>query len=189
MLSVTVRGFQSVLWRLRAAWALGQARQTSLRSIRASRPKDVLVVCYGNIYRSPFVEAWLSAQPDSDLRVRSAGFHAIAGRPSPARHVVMSRALGIDLSRHRSTIVSRSDIASADLIILMDRQNWVALRKMGAPTEKLVWLGAWAPNGGVEIPDPYRMDDRSAADLLVRITACTVSLYRDLGGALPSPLR
>lgn len=177
-----LRRLKTAAWHVRATWALGRARQSSIRAVKDSRLQRVLVVCYGNIYRSAFVGAWLSAQQGSRLRVRSAGFHPVEARPSPARHVAMAERLGVDLSGHLSARVGASDIDWADLIILMDRPNWIALRKMGANPEKLAWLGAWAPDGGMEIRDPDKMDDESAAKLLDRLAACTVSMYRDLIG-------
>lgn len=181
----TLRRLKTALWHVRATWALGRARQSSIRAVRDSRPRRVLVVCYGNIYRSAFVGAWLNAQQGSGLQVRSAGFHPVEARPSPARHVTMVKGLGLDLSRHLSARVGESDIDWADLIILMDRPNWIALRKMGASPKKLAWLGAWASDGDTELPDPDKMDDDSAAILLNRMAACVESLYRELVTAQP----
>ena len=92
----------------------------------------------------------------------------------------MAGQLGVDLSRHLSARICESDIDSADLIVLMDRRNWIALRKMGADPRKLAWLGAWAPDGDAELPDPDKMDDESAANLLNRIATCTAAIYGDL---------
>ena len=92
----------------------------------------------------------------------------------------MAKELGVDLSPHLSARVGESDIDWADLIILMDRPNWMALRKMGANPRKLAWLGAWSSDGDTELPDPDKMDDESAAILLNRMAACVESLYREL---------
>jgi protein-tyrosine-phosphatase len=177
-----LRRLKTAVWHIRATWALGRARQSSIRAVQYSRPQKVLVVCYGNIYRSAFVGAWLSARQGSRLQVRSAGFHPVEARPSPARHVTMAGKLGVDLSRHLSACIRESDIHWADLIILMDRRNWISLKGMGASPKKLAWLGAWALDGGTELPDPDKMDDESAAILLDRLAACTASMYRDLVG-------
>lgn len=181
-----LRRLKTAVWHVRATWALGRAQQSSIRAVHDSRPQRVLVVCYGNIYRSAFVGAWLNARQGSRLQVRSAGFHPVEARPSPARHVTMAGKLGVDLSRHFSARISESDIDWADLIILMDRRNWVALRRMGASPKKLAWLGAWASDGGTELPDPDKMDDESAANLLDRLASCAASMYRDLVGNVKS---
>lgn len=79
----------------------------------------------------------------------------------------------MDLERHRSGVVQAEDLAWADLIILMDRHNWAALRGMGASEEKLVWLGALLSKGGVEIGDPYRMSDADASRTVARLREAT----------------
>jgi protein-tyrosine-phosphatase len=127
----------------------------------------VLVVCYGNIYRSAFVGELLKARTAA-VEVRSAGFHPIAGRPSPDRHVQQCREFGVGLEQHRSAVIQRSDVAWADLIVLMDRHNWAALRDLGADEEKLIWLGSLLP-GPVEIPDPYTRSDAEARRIVSRL--------------------
>jgi len=57
----------------------------------------------------------------------------------------------------------------------MDRHNWQALATMGAPDERLVWLGAM-DDGPVEISDPYGQDDATMACIIERLSACTVRL-------------
>jgi len=57
----------------------------------------------------------------------------------------------------------------------MDRHNWQALRNIGAPADRLAWLGA-LDDGPVEIPDPYGLDEQSALGILGRLDACSVRL-------------
>lgn len=169
---------ETLAWRMRATAALARVRVTSIEVVRNRRPKRVLVVCHGNIYRSAFAGEWLQGRFASALEVRSAGFHPEGGRPSPARHVAMSQQHGVDLSRHRSAVVTAADIEWADVILLMDRSNWVRLRRMGARTDKLAWLGAWARTGGTELNDPYHMEEQSALVLMGRMAKC-LAAFRD----------
>ncbi len=87
----------------------------------------------------------------------------------------MARARGVDLSLHASSVISTADLQWAEIIVLMDRKNWVRLRRMGADESKLVWLGALGP-GRVEIEDPYEMDDAGASLLLERLASCSAAL-------------
>jgi len=135
----------------------------------------VLVVCYGNICRSPFAATYLARAAGDRLQVRSGGFHRRAGRPSPPRHVAMSRQFGIDLSGHLSAVIDAEDVAWADVIVLMDRHNWQDLQLLGAPSDRLVWLGA-LDDGPVEIPDPYAMGEPSANQVLQRLQVCSSRL-------------
>lgn len=165
----------SVTWRWRCHRAVVSARRDSLAHLAARPIRRVLVVCYGNIYRSPFVAAYLQQVCGDGLEIRSGGFYARPGRASPARHVNMSRTRGVDLSRHVSVVVAPADLAWADLIVLMDRHNWQALQLAGAPADRLVWLGAM-DGGPVEIPDPYALDEQAAREVLDRLEECAARL-------------
>jgi protein-tyrosine-phosphatase len=86
----------------------------------------------------------------------------------------MSATLGVDLRSHRSRVLDSADYA-ADLIVLMDRRNWVNLRRAGADERKFVWLGALA-DGAVEIPDPYGLDAAAAEAIVKRLLAASEAL-------------
>lgn len=137
--------------------------------------KRVLVVCYGNVYRSPFAGTYLRQSLPAEIEVRSVGFHHNVGRPSPERHVTMSRARNVDLSAHRSAQIGADDLQWADIIVLMDRDNWDRLEAVGADPAKYVWLGAFGP-GNVEIDDPYEVGDEHAARVLDQLETASREL-------------
>ena len=92
-----------------------EARQ---RLLHAPRPRAILVVCYGNVCRSPYLQAVLQrALPD--LAVRSAGFFG-SDRAVPEISATLSAKRGLDLSRFRSRPLTQSTISGADLVIVMD---------------------------------------------------------------------
>src|SRR5690606_11208713 len=103
--------------------ALAQARQDSHRRLQSGPVRRVLVVCYGNIYRSPFAAVGLRQQLPADVEVRSSGFHRTAERASPDRHVQMSRGYGVELAGHRSATLTAQDLQWADFVVFMDRHN------------------------------------------------------------------
>lgn len=153
---------KALLRRLRAYRALATARRDTYQRLKSGGPvRRILVICYGNIYRSAFVAACLRPWLPEKVAIRGAGFHKVADRPSPARHVQMSERFGVSLATHRSRTICKDDVEWADTIILMDRHNWDALSQLGAPASKLVWLGALT-EGPVEISDPYELDDATA---------------------------
>lgn len=161
--------------RLRVWWELLGARRSSRARVRRARPSRLLVVCYGNIYRSPFAAALLAQEANpSRLEVRSAGFHSRTGRETPPAFREIARAYGVDLERHRSIRVDRAAVEWAELVIVMDRHNWDKLGALGPGAQsKAVWLGAFLDGGPVEIPDPYgRGPDemKAIADRLYRAT-------------------
>lgn len=148
----------------------------------------LLVVCYGNIYRSPFVAECLNQFLRGGVEVRSAGFHTTEGRACPDKHVAMSRACGADLSRHRSVCINQDLLAWAEMIVLMDRHNWQALVQMGAKAERFVWLGI-LDGGSPEIPDPYDADPVTAQGIVRRLHACSIKLAKSPGMSTPNQLQ
>lgn len=164
-----------------AVWrALATARRDTQRALARRGLRRVLIVCHGNIYRSPFAEAVLRDRLGADVEVRSAGFHAVADRPSPQPHVAMCQEFGVSLAAHRSRVVTDDDLAWADLIVLMDRRNWLALSGMRADPDKLVWLGALGP-GRLEIADPYGLGPSAAAVIVKELNFAVRQLALRLG--------
>ena len=151
------------------------ARRESLKRLQRRRKKKVLVICYGNIYRSAFVAEYVHRRKIPLLEVRSAGLYAQGGRLVPARHLEMSRKFGVDLSSHRSRVVSFNDLAWADLIVVMDRHNWYAVVERGASPDAIIWLGA-LDGGAIELPDPYLLDDAGAEAVVERLARCSERL-------------
>ncbi|MDA8400742.1 MAG: arsenate reductase/protein-tyrosine-phosphatase family protein [Acidimicrobiales bacterium] len=82
----------------------------------------VLVVCTGNICRSPMAERLLTARIGSTVRVESAGLLA-SGVSSPAEAVDAMREFGVDISTHLSRRVDQEMLARADLVIGMAREH------------------------------------------------------------------
>ena len=178
---VIARALNALRWRWRCRHAVARARAGTESSLSRPGIQRVLVVCYGNIYRSPMVAEVLRRGCAGRIEVRSSGFHPRGGRPSPERHVAMCADRGIDLAGHRSTVVQPSDLAWADLVVLMDRHNWQALQLIGARNDRVVWLGVM-DGGPIEIPDPYTLDDESARRVLARLQDCTSRLKDRLVG-------
>ncbi len=167
------RVLQAIRLRFATLRALRGARAHSREVLRRANIQRVLVLCYGNIYRSPFVAQLL--RDTTTCEVRSAGFHPKEGRASPDTHVSMSAGLGVQLAGHRSARVKAEDIEWADIVVLMDRHNWARLHVMGAPESKVVWLGALL-DGAVEIEDPYGLPEEKIREILDRLRMATFAL-------------
>ncbi|MGH9283286.1 MAG: hypothetical protein ACRD0S_10175 [Acidimicrobiales bacterium] len=86
---------------------------------------DVLVVCLGNICRSPMAAAFLAARLEElgvDAHVHSAGLLS-SGRRVPEHGVAVMAARGFDTSAHRSRRLSAELVDPADLIVAMARDQ------------------------------------------------------------------
>jgi protein-tyrosine phosphatase len=107
-------------------------RREALDRLRAGPPpRVVLVVCHGNICRSPYAAALLrdelARSAQGAIRVESAGFVG-AGRPCPPIAVEVAAARGVDLTNHRSQPIAPAGASVADLIVVMDQIQARAVR-------------------------------------------------------------
>jgi len=79
---------------------------------------NVLMVCHGNLCRSPMAAALLQQRSDG-LRVGSAGLAAEVGQPAAKEAVAALAEVGIDIRAHRAVQLTRQLANDADLILTM----------------------------------------------------------------------
>ena len=124
----------------------------------------VLVVCTGNICRSPTGEGVLrhlvAKRGLADrIEVASAGTHDYhVGECPDARSIRHARERGYDLSPLRASQVTRGDFERYDYILAMDRGHLRILRNMAPQDAKArlgMFLEASARWKGEDVPDPY----------------------------------
>jgi protein-tyrosine phosphatase len=162
-------------------------RRQVLEALRARpRPKTILVVCHGNICRSPVAEALLARELAAfDIEVQSGGFIGF-NRPPPAEALAAAERHGVDLSNHRSRLVTADLARAADLIVVMDpTQRRLVCERFGRwPTEVLV-LGDLdpAPVETRTIRDPVNESQEVFDQVYERIARCVHELGRVLGSA------
>jgi protein-tyrosine phosphatase len=117
--------------------------------------KRVLVVCVGNICRSPTAEYLLKARlAQGGCEIISAGTNALVNRPMDPTAALVLEEHGIDGSAHRGQQLTTDLMRSSDLILTMEKSHIAAVTR-GAPEVigKVFLLGKWQAD--VEIPDPY----------------------------------
>lgn len=162
---------EAARWRFRCHWAALRARSDSQRALEAGPVRQVHVVCYGNIYRSPYAAALLRRMLAGRAEVTSSGFHQVVGRQSPKPITDLAAARGVELASHRSSLATAADLGRADLIVVMDRHNWQAVRRLAPGIRRIVWLGSMDGRG--ELRDPYGRGEaelRAVVDRLHRST-------------------
>lgn len=151
-----------------------RAIRISRRRVEGIAPsaKCILVLCYGNIYRSPLAAALLRRQLPCDVEVISAGFHPRPGRPCAEDYISAVAQWGVDLASHRSRIVDAAIMEAVDLIVIMDERNERLAGELSPATRaRQVWLGAFDESGDPEIPDPYGCTQAFTADVIRRVDA------------------
>lgn len=120
----------------------------------------VLMVCLGNICRSPLAEGILRSKLSSDFIVDSAGTgHWHIGNPPDARSIKIAKEKGIDISNLKGRQFSKQDFSDFDYIYVMDNQNYkdvIALASHENEKAKVqLILNELFPDENVDVPDPY----------------------------------
>jgi protein-tyrosine phosphatase len=149
----------------------------------------ILLVCLGNICRSPTAEGVLrhllaSEAPQLKVEIDSAGtgnYHA--GEPPDQRSQRAAMRRGIDLSGLRARQVVPADFANFDRILAMDAENWRALeaRKPKSSKAQLGLFLDYAEHAGTrEVPDPYSGDAGDFERVLDLVTEAARGLIADL---------
>jgi protein-tyrosine phosphatase len=184
MFDLTRRVLISIVKRVRHIRILWYARKKSRDAIKERGGNNILVICYGNIYRSPLAEYLLKNKCGSDkYTIKSAGFHNKGNRSCESEYLKILEKHGYDLSVHRSNIIQKSDTSWADIIILMDRYNWDLLYQLDPDCEhKIVWIGAFSSNKSLEVSDPYGKDYIFTERVIARIEEYINEICMEMGG-------
>jgi len=120
----------------------------------------ILVVCTGNLCRSPMAAALLRARLDEDekrrdWRVVSAGTWASQGQPASPYAVAEMDERGIDIHAHRSRSVDAELMEEADLVLVMTRSHAEALTVAFPDQAHKVHLLSEMEGQTYDISDPY----------------------------------
>lgn len=152
---------------------------------------SILMVCTGNICRSPTAEIVLrhklrQAGLDDRVHVASAGTHDYhVGAPADGRSGEHARARGYDLSSHRARQVKPMDFERFDLILGMDGGH-MELLEQDCPVQhrhKLRRFMSFAPAGlPHDVADPYHGGRQGFETVLDHVEAACDGLVRYLGG-------
>jgi protein-tyrosine phosphatase len=124
----------------------------------------VLVVCLGNICRSPLAHGiFENLLPSNDFFVDSAGtggYH-IGSAPDP-RSIAVAKNHGLDISKQKARKFQSEDFVLFDRIFVMDSSNYqnvVELCQNEENLNKVELLTEAAGLNATEVPDPYYDDD------------------------------
>ena len=115
--------------------------------------QNILVLCIGNICRSPIAEALLRQQ-FPDKTISSAGLGALVGYPADRLSIEVSAEQGVDLSAHRARQLSSWMCQAADMILVMEQRHKVEVEQLHPLVRgKVFRLGEL---GKFDIEDPHR---------------------------------
>jgi len=140
----------------------------------------ILMVCLGNICRSPLAHGvlqHLAHQRGLNWIVDSAGtggWHV--GNPPDHRAIAVARRHGIDITGQRAQQFLDSYFDSYDYVFAMDRQNLRNLMQRAKTAEQRARVQLFL--GDREVPDPYYDDDLFEPVFLLVRQRCTELMER-----------
>jgi protein-tyrosine-phosphatase len=170
-------------------------RTLARRRLARPRPPDViLVLCYGNICRSPYAASFLARvlrDRGVETEVSQGGFFG-PDRPAHATAITVARDRGIDLESHRSRMVTAAEARRAGLVIVME---WGQARRVetefGVRTDRILILGDLDPDPVAtrRIPDPYGHAPEVFRETYDRIDRCVRALVGAISAGPVEPPR
>lgn len=145
----------------------------------------VLMVCLGNICRSPLAEGILKSKLDKEtIQVDSAGtasYHI--GKKPDSRSISIAKKYGIDISQQRCRQFTAKDFNEYDLIYAMDRSNYeniVALSENENAIAKANLLLHRSNVTSKEVPDPYYGGEDGFEEVFQLIDAACNLIAQDI---------
>jgi protein-tyrosine-phosphatase len=163
-------------------------RRAAQVELERLKPRSILFVCHGNICRSPFAAAAFlrSCAPEiaRGINVTSAGFIGPKRSPPSAALTAASR-FGVDLSAHRSALITSENLRAADLIVVMSQQQARGIRARVPPSTFVLMLGDLDPRpvNHRTILDPWGQPDGAFDESYDRIDRCVRELARIISAA------
>jgi protein-tyrosine phosphatase len=141
--------------------------------------RKIIVVCTGNICRSPLAEVILRNRLPG-CEVVSAGTAALIHHPADPKALIVAKENGWDISTHRAQQATQALLTSMDLILGLDQGHcdWIGAQfpQLQGRTHK---LGRWRKN--VDIADPYRRPQAAFDQAFAEINACSDDWIQRLG--------
>ncbi|MCO7188738.1 MULTISPECIES: low molecular weight protein-tyrosine-phosphatase [unclassified Pseudoalteromonas] len=118
--------------------------------------ENILIVCAGNICRSPTAEYVLRDKVEGkNINVSSAGLTAMEGHKADQNALLIAQTHGIDMSGHKGRQLDSNLIVHNDVILVMEHRHVSDLcSRYPEARGKTFLLGKWLDDK--EIPDPYR---------------------------------
>lgn len=143
----------------------------------------ILMVCLGNICRSPLAEGILREKTNQlsiDIILDSAGTcdNHVNQHPD-SRTIVNAKKHNIDISKLKARQFSVSDFDNFDLIFVMDSSNYadvIALARNENDKQKIeLILNRVYPNSNMSVPDPYFGGEQGFENVFILLdNACSI---------------
>ena len=131
--------------------------------------QNILVVCIGNICRSPMAEYFLK-QEFPQLHVESAGISGLIGHNADDKAILCMQRHGIDMQAHVAKKLNAELIKKSDLILVMSQNQQKHIEQTWPFSKgKTFRLGHWQ---GKNVPAPYQHEQAVFDDTCQLIQNC-----------------
>lgn len=152
----------------------------------------VIILCTGNICRSPYAEhklrAVLTREGIQDIPVQSYGLAAAESRPCPEATLELGRAAGLDLTAHRARQLTSQALEAHDQVLVMEVEHIRRLKDLAPtfPDAQIQRLTDFCPGPRRpdEVPDPHRTERWGHALTCSLIDSCVEGFVLALKQAL-----
>jgi len=143
--------------------------------------KKILMVCLGNICRSPLAKGILQSKLNSNIAIidsaGTASYHS--GNLPDIRSIKVASKNLIDISNQRARKFIIKDFDNFDVIFVMDEENYINIRSLSRNQSDLskvkMILNEINPNLNESVPDPYYGGDQGFENVFkILDEACTI---------------
>jgi len=173
ILQKTAKDARNKIWCVRQERRMRRFRhnpRSLQRKLRHAR--TILIICHGNIIRSPFAAQFLaqSLKNKRSVFVYTAGLEAVNGLRAHPNAVSKAKSLGFDLGSHRSVRVTEDMLARADLVFGMEVSHLLLLcKRFPGARRKGFLLSCLCPETPLEISDPIQKDETEFTECFEQI--------------------
>lgn len=141
---------------------------------------SILVVCTGNICRSPIGERLLR-QGLAGKKVDSAGVGALVDHAADDSAITVSQQHGLSLAEHKAQQFTGTLGRQYDLILVMEKHHLEQVTRIAPEARgKTLLFGHWL--GNKEIPDPYRQSMEAFEFVYQLLEQSATGWIKKLGG-------
>lgn len=124
--------------------------------------KKILIVCAGNICRSPMGEAFFKQSLDSSYTIDSAGIVGLINHPADDNAIKVMNDIGFDISNHQGKRLNAELLKNFDLVLVMTKRQVTEIsQKWPFAKGKVFRIGEWQDK---DVPDPYKHNEDAFID-------------------------
>ena len=156
----------------------------------ATRAPTVLMICTGNICRSPMAEWLLRTRLTREcltdqIQVHSSGTHGIDGSPASAYAITALHRMGIDIRGHRARTVTQQTVDEANLLLAMTHGHVSFIEQHFRRTESKLYLLSEMIGQDFDVDDPYGGTETEYAQCAHQLSNIVEQGLQTILGLLP----